>query len=190
MTGLAAILCSANVLAFGLGAFVFFRKEDKDPLNLKLLKAAAVISGFACIALVYLEAPHRPIVQVWIGNVLFCLSLALFIGTIATHGKTHLTPAYTADIPNNLVHHGPYKFIRHPFYTSYLITYFASAIVSGHWMAILAFVTMSIFYRHAALSEEEKFRGSPFGAVYEAYRSRTGMFLPAPLKMFRGGGSQ
>jgi protein-S-isoprenylcysteine O-methyltransferase Ste14 len=78
---------------------------------------------------------------------------------------------------------GPYRFVRHPFYACYLLTWAAGAIATGRVSLMFTFLTMLVIYASAARMEERKFEGSPLATSYRRYRARTGMFVPSPLKL-------
>src|SRR5689334_9556331 len=56
---------------------------------------------------------------------IYGLSVALFWWSIATNKNRPLSAAFSPDIPAHLVDRGPYRFVRHPFYASYLLTWCA-----------------------------------------------------------------
>ena len=78
---------------------------------------------------------------------------------------------------------GPYRFVRHPFYCSYLLTWAAGVVASAQFWLLPTVAIMLIIYTRAAKLEEEKFTRSPLAETYKSYRTRTGLFLPNPIKM-------
>ena len=178
LASLTFFLCASNVFAFGLGAFLFFGKVPKDAPALRGLKLAAVAAGVVCLVAVFREARRQSPVVLAVADLVCVASLALFVATIRTHGKSRLTPAYADESPKHLVIHGTYRFVRHPYYSSYLLTYVACVVASRAWETVFALVVMTAFYVHAARTEERKFSSSALSAEYEKYRATTGMFLP------------
>jgi protein-S-isoprenylcysteine O-methyltransferase Ste14 len=71
---------------------------------------------------------------------------------------------------------GPYRFVRHPFYCSYLLTW-------AEFRLLPTVTIMLIIYTRAAKLEEEKFTRSSLAETYKSCRTRTGLFLPNPIKM-------
>ena len=86
--------------------------------------------------------------------------------------------AFDAENPDTLVMEGPYKYLRHPFYTSYLIFWVGWAIAIWSPWTLLPLAVLVSIYVVAAKGEEQKFSNSPLAAQYEAYRKRAGMFWP------------
>jgi protein-S-isoprenylcysteine O-methyltransferase Ste14 len=104
--------------------------------------------------------------------------LMLFWWAIKTNRENRLSAAFSSDLPSQLVDRGPYRFIRHPFYTSYLLTWVAGIPASGQaWLLVTVAVMFTIYFK-AARMEEEKFRRSDLSENYRRYASRTGMFFP------------
>jgi methanethiol S-methyltransferase len=64
---------------------------------------------------------------------------------------------------------GPYRFIRHPFYTGWVLLTFGTAHMTGDR---LAFAGISLFYLLIAMPFEERSLRMSFGAAYDEYRQR------------------
>jgi protein-S-isoprenylcysteine O-methyltransferase Ste14 len=85
---------------------------------------------------------------------------------------------FSQDVPRFLWSSGPYAYIRHPFYASYLLAYLAAALILPGVISLLVLIVTILFYSAAAASDERKFAGSALAAEYDAYKRRTGRFLP------------
>jgi protein-S-isoprenylcysteine O-methyltransferase Ste14 len=81
-------------------------------------------------------------------------------------------------VPDELCDAGPYRWIRHPIYLSYLLTFGAAAIALPHWITLASFGGNVLLFLHAARNDEKIIAESPLAVDYAAYRERTGMFLP------------
>jgi protein-S-isoprenylcysteine O-methyltransferase Ste14 len=112
------------------------------------------------------------------GIVLYIFALWLFWYAVAANWKRPLALAFTKTPPHHLVAGGPYRFIRHPFYTSYLLAWGAGFAVTGNPLTLLALAVMGSLYWLAARSEERLFAQSSLAGTYQAYKSETGMFWP------------
>lgn len=109
---------------------------------------------------------------------LLVVSLTLFVGAMVTTMRTPFTAIFSADRPTRIVTSGPYNYVRHPFYTAYMLTFFSSALGSDSPLAALCSCCVLGFYTWAARMEEEKFAKSEFAEAYADFRRRTGMFVP------------
>jgi protein-S-isoprenylcysteine O-methyltransferase Ste14 len=109
-------------------------------------------------------------------------ALALFWWACQINRRQPLSAIFSSDLPAHLVQDGPYRLVRHPFYTSYLLGWLGGWVATGEWYVAVTFLIMLAVYVRAARMEESKFSGSSLTSEYEAYRARTGLFLPS----FRG----
>jgi protein-S-isoprenylcysteine O-methyltransferase Ste14 len=112
------------------------------------------------------------------GSLLYMGALGLFWWAIRTNSARPLSAIYSPDVPTFLMQDGPYRYVRHPFYASYLATWLAGFIATGGLWLLPTVAVMFILYSHAAQVEEAKFEASPLVSEYRAYRLRAGMFFP------------
>jgi len=117
--------------------------------------------------------------QAQLAAVLYLMSLGLFWWSIHANRENPLSAVFSPDLPQHFVKRGPYMWVRHPLYTSYLLTWLAGAIATGRLWLFPSFAVMVMIYWRAARHEEEKFFRSALASVYAAYCSRTGLFLPS-----------
>ena len=86
--------------------------------------------------------------------------------------------AIMQDAPRQLVTWGAYKYVRHPFYASFLLAYAGACLLYPH-PAVLAFCAYSAAVLNlTAAKEERRLAASEFGDEYRAYMARTGRFFP------------
>lgn len=167
-----SIFVIASHALMGKGHF----KSTRMPAGANLV-SVAVLTTLA-LFLILLWTSAAPLPAQLAALVLEALSLWLFLRTIAAsrHGALHF--AFDADNPVSLVTAGPYRYVRHPFYTSYLL--FWTGLALGTWSpwAVPVLVLMAGLYTAAARGEEAKFARTGMAADYAAYRARTGMFWP------------
>jgi protein-S-isoprenylcysteine O-methyltransferase Ste14 len=81
-------------------------------------------------------------------------------------------------LPESIVQFGPYRFVRHPFYLSYLMANIALVVAFPLIWTLLAAIANFVFFIHGARTEERNLSKSPLGPAYAEYKSRTGMFVP------------
>ncbi len=172
------LLTALSLLVIGSHAFVGkgHFKSKKMPAGANLVSAAVLTS--LAVFLFLLWTNQAPLAAQIVALVLEALALWLFFRTIAASREGALHFAFDVDNPVSLVTAGPYRYVRHPFYTSYLI--FWTGLVLGTWSlwAVPVLVVMVVLYTVAARSEEGKFSRTEMSADYVAYRARTGMFWP------------
>lgn len=163
-------------LAFIVGAWAAF-----DITNLEIRSRVFAISFLASVFLSLFYQWRCPRVTTKFqaaSFILLLLAIVLFFLAVGANQKKKLTAVHSTDLPNHLVCTGPYRHVRHPFYVSYIVTFFASALASAHPVPLACAVLAFLNYLYAAQSEERKFASSPLAADYERYRRTTGMFVP------------
>jgi protein-S-isoprenylcysteine O-methyltransferase Ste14 len=134
----------------------------------------SLVAGLWVISRIQVLSPLRLVV----GSVCLGVSTTLFWWTYYVNRKKPLTLAYAPDRPVHIQTKGPYSFIRHPFYTSYLMSYVAASVLSGDWKMLLCTGAMALIYYQAALYEEGKFLSTPLAAKYRRYVWATDRFFP------------
>ncbi|UJW84247.1 methyltransferase family protein [Devosia sp. SL43] len=146
--------------------------SDQVPTGTKVISLAVVLS---LVSYLYLQwTVEQPAFAQIIGLLLMLASLALFWAAIFASREANLLLAFDEKKPHGIVAIGPYQYVRHPFYLSYLIFWGAWAIASWHLLGALPFIAMLAIYVTAARGEEQKFENSPLAEDYRAYRKRAG----------------
>jgi protein-S-isoprenylcysteine O-methyltransferase Ste14 len=104
-------------------------------------------------------------------------AIALYMFTLGSHRVAIPGWHQPQDKPSQLVTWGPYQRIRHPFYSSYVLFFVASALVARAWPVLLnALYQLAIINFTAA--REERDLSAHFGDDYERYCATTGRFVP------------
>jgi protein-S-isoprenylcysteine O-methyltransferase Ste14 len=139
--------------AVWIAFFYFYFTQEKPAMQLLAISSAIIIAG--------------------LGLFLYCSSLIR---------QSKLTIVFSKDSPEFHITKGPYSYVRHPFYTSYIGTYAALALVNQSWIFSAFSASMFFTYYFAARFEEKKFLSSNLKDSYANYMRTTGMFFPLPFK--------
>lgn len=110
--------------------------------------------------------------------VLLVISVALYEWARHTVWRRRFGIAFADQVPEAVCTEGPYRWVRHPFYVSYVIAYLAVLVALPHWLTAGVFVVNLALFGYAARNDEKNLAASALAADYAAYRERTGMFLP------------
>jgi protein-S-isoprenylcysteine O-methyltransferase Ste14 len=78
----------------------------------------------------------------------------------------------------SFVNDGPYRRIRHPIYTAFLMILGATLFISANWFIGLAWIGMTSLEVASRMRFEEEIMVERFGDEYIAYMNRTGRLLP------------
>ena len=170
---LIAMLCIGSYL---WGVRAHFRQDGAMPLGMRIIALASVGGYLVMLGLLLVNSASA--ISKVLGTALMLLSLAIFWWAVGTTRGRNLALAYSIDSPASLVHDGPYRFVRHPFYLSYLCFWVAGVVATATSAFGVMFFLMLALYLRAALMEEAKFLGSPLENSYRQFQAETGMFLP------------
>jgi protein-S-isoprenylcysteine O-methyltransferase Ste14 len=110
---------------------------------------------------------------------LLFFSNLLFWSARVAHGKTRPAAVFGEAVPEAFVSSGPYRFVRHPFYLSYVLTFLATATMSGNSWLYLSSTIIFALYNLAARQEEKLLATSPsIGTKYVDYCQHSSRWFP------------
>lgn len=112
----------------------------------------------------------------WVGVPVFATALGLLGWTLRSLG-TNLTDTVVTRREHTLVTHGPYRWIRHPFYDAMALVIVAIGLIAANWFVFVAGAVVFALLAIRVTTEEGKLLAR-FGESYRVYRERTGRFLP------------
>jgi protein-S-isoprenylcysteine O-methyltransferase Ste14 len=160
-----------------------FRVQGQIPFRMKVLGLSFVVGlGVNVSALARARMSAASTAE---AGVMYGLSLWLFLAACRVNRQRPLTVAFSHDVPQHLVRVGPYRYVRHPFYGAYCVTWLAGATAAHSVPLLLWSFVMAIQYAQAARLEERKFAKSSMADVYRDYCRQAGMFLPRCKTIWR-----
>jgi len=112
----------------------------------------------------------------WTGVGIFALAGGLLFWTFRSLGS-NLTDTVVTRRAHTLVTHGPYRWVRHPFYDCAALLIVATSLVASNWFLMITGGLVLVLLVVRTRTEEEKLLAR-FGDAYRRYRERTGRFLP------------
>jgi protein-S-isoprenylcysteine O-methyltransferase Ste14 len=88
-----------------------------------------------------------------------------------------------SDTPVKLKQHtltvaGPYRWVRHPIYTAFLLILSAPLFLSANWLIGISWIAMTYLDVNARINAEEAMLRESFGDEFTAYTKRSGRLLP------------
>lgn len=117
-----------------------------------------------------------PIWSRWVGVGALLVGCALLVWTFRSLG-TNLTDTVVTRKTHTLVVHGPYRWIRHPLYSSAGLLIAAVSLIAANWFFFAIGVALLCLLIMRTRTEERNLVAR-FGDSYEKYMDRTGRFLP------------
>ncbi len=117
----------------------------------------------------------------WLGLAVGYVNLPLLWWIEATLGKNFNTTLHLRE-GHTLVTDGPYRWVRHPMYTSLFVFTVAVLLASANWLIGLpGLIALTVIVVNR-IDAEEALMMERFGDEYRQYMRRTGRFLPRFVK--------
>lgn len=171
------ILAIASYAVVGVAISFVFVRRGPARTGLWTLRVVVVLADiFACWAIFAAESISG--VAGWSGLAILLASDALFAWCVAATRGRPLCIAFSPDAPDRLLSRGPYAWSRHPFYSSYLLSYAAALVATLNPWLLVPIATVHTVLSAAARQEEASFARSCMARDYEEYSARVGRFMP------------
>ena len=174
-----------NVLTLIVGLFCYVtmgavvRSHFSSATVPREVRLTIILSYLGIMAFVYLMLRDRhALTPLTAALTIFLVSLALFLWAVRATRSERLRLAFDPEQPRFLTRAGPYKYIRHPFYASYILFWLACTIATLHALVLIFLIAFSAVNLMAAYREEDAFERSPLFAEYRSYRKTAGLLWP------------
>ncbi len=137
---------------------------------LLILYPLSTITDFASV-------PIPSILRWIIGGLLLFLYLLIFTWAHVALGR-HWSGLLEIHTDHILVTSGPYRYVRHPMYSAFLLSGIGFFFLSANWIVGLIYLSAMAFMYFTRVSAEEEMMIEHFGEVYKLYMARTGRLFP------------
>lgn len=116
----------------------------------------------------------------WGGVVAGTLCSLLMYWTLSSLGR-NLTDTVVTRREATLVTHGPYRWVRHPFYVTAALLMTSVTVLAANWLiGLTSLIVLALLA--VRTPKEEAMLTERFGDRYRDYMARTGRFLPRLLR--------
>lgn len=163
----------------GVSAFFFVVQNSAAKIAKRAIGVLATTSAAAVLWMLWTEPSHNWI-SLLVSGSLFLYALVVFVSALKASAQSPLDFAFSSRQSDSLLSAGPYRWIRHPFYSSYVASWAAAAIGAPSLITIGVACVMIPIYFVAASREEHAFLSSDLRQEYLSYQQRTSMFVPWP----------
>lgn len=179
-----AIGLTACLLSFQLALDQHFVRAGKMPRGaLVLAFLSTTVYVAALVRLWTVGAPSSAMTAA--AAVLMLGAFLLFHLTRRGSPPRCLPVAFEAAAPQRLVAEGPHRFIRHPFYVSYMLYWVSVVLSAPHVVTLAGAAAIILIYVVTATREEQRLLNSPLETDYREYQRRTGRFIPRPTALWK-----
>lgn len=155
------------------GPFILF--------GLRLTALAVFVAGFAWIVNPHWMAWSSLPIPVWLrwaGVLVMVCGGCLWVWAVHNLGKNLTDTVITREV-HTLVTSGPYRWIRHPFYTACVVGVIGTSFAMANWFLLLAGGIVWFAFLVPRTRIEERNLARRFGDDYQDYMNRTGRFIPS-----------
>jgi protein-S-isoprenylcysteine O-methyltransferase Ste14 len=167
----------AVVAFFAAGLTLYFERSPRPLWVLALHYASLVLAALQTAGVFFL--PARSDVFVAAGIAMYISAVAVFLAAIESAQRTRLQRSFVDHpLPDRLITDGPFRWVRHPFCTGYLLGALAGPVAIDHPGMFLIALPLVLISVSAAVREERVWLASARAEEYREYRRRTGMFIP------------
>lgn len=174
------LVALAGLVAVALSFLAGVRLAFERPRGRHRYRASRVSALVFLAEAVAIASAPVPAPRALTALAVFAAALALFAWAARTNQGRKLGLAFGAAEPDHLQTAGPYRFVRHPFYASYVLAFVGGALAAGSAWVVAPMLVGAMTYWRAAREEEAAFAASPLRERYRRYARRVGMFLPRP----------
>jgi protein-S-isoprenylcysteine O-methyltransferase Ste14 len=150
-------------------------KSEKYPLGMYVISAVSLIGLFTFLIHAFFEALIFSVATL----AMMIPAFVLFIWAAKHSQQKKLSLAFDDETKiDGIITSGPWAYVRHPFYVSYILFWLACAVGTTHPTSIAVSVTLLFIYGYSAIREEGTLKESRYGDQYLQYRKNAGFFLP------------
>lgn len=167
----------------------FFTSKEKDALKysgdwtLILTSVLYFISGVLIIIEFFFFNKDQNTPIVILGLIVYFLAIVLRYYSIKILGNQwaiHVIKESKLQNENVLISEGPYKYIRHPIYLSYVLDLLGIALISGTYYSIIFIILINLPSYVLRAMYEEHISKQRFGKKFIEYVSTTSFMITIP----------
>ncbi len=162
------------------GGVFFFNTDDKGAQKGKVvISVTHLTSTLYAIYAITFKLDTRPLV-ILLALLFYAFAVLLFWSAVKANKSDQgsLPFIFSSKPVSHLVRSGVYKYIRHPFYTAYILSWIAPVVCTTSSTMTVFSCVMIIIYTLRAFAEEKAFMNSKLSDEYACYRAESGMLLP------------
>jgi protein-S-isoprenylcysteine O-methyltransferase Ste14 len=176
------ILWGRNLVSIGITSDKFYTATE----GIMIAVPRFILLGASLVGiLVYSINPHLmkwsalplPFWLRWFGLFIGLAALVIFFWVLQSLGQNFST-TLTIKKDQTLVIQGPYQWVRHPMYTSFVLLWVSYFLVSANWYIGLTGIAGFVWAIVVRTPKEEQMMIEQFGDEYITYMKHTGRYLP------------
>jgi protein-S-isoprenylcysteine O-methyltransferase Ste14 len=155
-----------------------------EPLGLRLVRVVFALPGMLLMLAFMIYPPWVawssmavPVWARWAGVFLGLAVAPLNVWVLRSLGK-NVSETVLAKASHELAHAGPYRWVRHPLYSSGFVMIGAVSLIAANWLMGALTLGGIFLFLLVIIPREEAELVKKFGDRYREYRTRTGRLFP------------
>ena len=159
--------------------FNYFKVDTDKAKRSSLLYDPVVSFHIGFTAYLFIASPSIPLFKFIPVVAAYLTSVALFYSCLSVSKNFDFANSGNS---HEIITSGPYAYVRHPFYISYIVLWSSNTILFNSLILWITLIYLLVFYFYSAIEEEKTILQSKCSREYEQYRLNVGMFLPRITK--------
>jgi protein-S-isoprenylcysteine O-methyltransferase Ste14 len=159
-------------------------RRGEESRGLILARLVVALPLFGCVV-AYLLNPRwmawasldLPLWTRWTGVALGILAVPS-VHWVLTHLGANVSETVLTKRHHRLITTGPYRWVRHPLYTTGIALFLSIGLMAANWFILLWTLVALLAIRVLVIPREEAHLEATFADQYRRYRSATGALLP------------
>ena len=178
LTLLDAICKFILFLIFCYASYRHFTRDISEPLGMRFIRISSLVLILTNIIALIFFNENIGAFLLFLSSILFIVSLLLFTWCLITTRNKLLRLAYSDTSSDSLIISGPYRYLRHPFYTAYILYWLSWLPLTG-WNIVSVVFTLVLTAQYIlAIITEERHLRRRFPQSYQNYASTTPLLIP------------
>jgi protein-S-isoprenylcysteine O-methyltransferase Ste14 len=155
--------------------------DRQDQGSKRVLILACWIALLLCVTLAIVVRsatfPGNPWIPVAIGVVMVLFGAWLRVWSVRTLGRFFRRTVMVQGA-HRVIQEGPYKYIRHPSYTGFLLSAVGIGLLFGNWLGLIVLTVIVFLAFLQRIVLEEAVLARELGEPYQTYMKRSSRLIP------------
>jgi len=157
-------------------SFTHFNRGEKEPLQMLMVRVLTTLGFIWNLYVAFTQNSDSH--QIAAFAILTFISSLIFASAIKETKGNNLPVAFSFDKETTYVVTGIYRFIRHPFYASYILYWLSWTALNYKSILSLTFSAILIFAYLIAIRSEEQFLRKTYDLQYLAHKKISARVFP------------
>jgi protein-S-isoprenylcysteine O-methyltransferase Ste14 len=155
--------------------------ERQDQGSIRVLAISCSLAWILCWVIAFrvpsTALPGDPWYWVIAGSIIILLGVWLRVWSVRTLGRFFRRTVMVQGA-HRVIEDGPYRYLRHPSYTGFLLSTLGLGFVLGNWLGLVVMLIIVFLAFQQRILVEEAVLSRELGESYQAFMKRTKRLIP------------